>query len=326
MRLPTRSSPRPDFEGQNELREILWKDGLLTFNFVALTLASCAIATFGLLQNNAAVIIGAMIIAPFIAPIGSASFGAVEGDALMIRRGLLTVVIGSIVSVALAVVLTRIVFLPSMGSEILARSQPNALDLGVALAAGLIAAFAKIRPSIAGTVAGTAIAVALMPPICVVGIAFAHGMMSLARGALLLYITNLLGIMLASMIVYVLSGYVHIRRARRGLVWTAVAVAAICAPLIASTTELIRQARLEATLRSALLNGTVTFQRVELINSDFNWVASPPEVRLLVRSSQPITPTQVQLLEAFALRKTHTNFKLIFDVSPVQEVQDTGAE
>jgi uncharacterized hydrophobic protein (TIGR00271 family) len=322
----TRPSPRHGFEAENQLRKILAKDGLLTFDFIALTLASCAIATFGLLENNAAVIIGAMIIAPFIAPLGSIAFGILEGEALLVRRGVVTLVAGSLASVALAAVLSRIMFLPSVGSEILARSQPNALDLGVALAAGLIAAFAKARPSIAGTVAGTAIAVALMPPICVVGIAIAHGMMPLARGALLLYITNLLGIMLASMIVYVFSGYVHIRRAGHGLLWTAVAVAAILIPLITSTSELIRQARLESTLRTALLNGTVTFQRVELIRSDFNWVASPPEVRLLVRSAQPITPTQVQLLEAFALRKTHTQFKFIFEVTPVLDVEDTTTQ
>jgi uncharacterized hydrophobic protein (TIGR00271 family) len=307
-----------------ELVAILSADSLLTFNFMALTLASCAIATFGLLENNVAVIIGAMIVAPFIAPIGSVSFGVVDGDGAMWRRGVLTLAIGTGVSIVLAALLTSIVPLPTVGSEIMARSQPNLLDLGVALAAGLIAAFAKLRPSIAGTVAGTAIAVAIMPPICVVGIAVAHGLMPLARGALLLFLTNLLGIMLASMVVYVASGHVQIRRAGHGLIWTIVAVAAILIPLGASTGELIRQARVESTLRGALLNGTVTFQRVELVHADFDWVTSPPTVRLLVRSAQPITPTQVRLLEDFAAQKTHTRFQFVFDVSQLQEVDDQG--
>ncbi|HVA27273.1 MAG TPA: DUF389 domain-containing protein [Candidatus Baltobacteraceae bacterium] len=275
-----------------------------------------------MLENNVAAIIGAMIIAPMILPIGAMSFSAVEGDALILRRALATLTIGAILSVALAAAITRLFFLPALGSEIMARSQPNLLDLGVALAAGVVAAFARVRPSVAGAIAGTAIAVALMPPICVVGIAIAHGMMALARGAALLFVTNLLGIMIASMSVFVLSGYVHMRRATRAFVWTLVAITAIIIPLAASTGELIRQAQVESALRSALLNGTVTFQRVELIRADFDWVTAPPEVHLLVRSTQPITPTQVALLEAFARHKTGIDFRFVFDVTALAEVRD----
>ena len=321
-----RSWPAPGVEERRSLRLAISADARLNFNFIALTLAACAIATFGLLENNVAVIIGAMIIAPLILPIGSISFGAVSGATVVLRSGLVALAVGTGLSVLLAAILTRLVYLPTLGSEIMARSQPNLLDLGVALAAGLVAAFAKVRPTIAGTIAGTAIAVALMPPICVIGIALAHGMMDLARGAALLYATNLLGIMLASMAVYVVSGHVHIRRAQHGLIWTAVAVAAIVVPLAASTGELIRQARVESDLRSALLSGTVTFQRVELISTHFDWLASPPQVTLLVRSAQPITPTQVQLLEAFAKRKTGISFKFLFEVTPIREVQDIPAQ
>lgn len=320
-----RSWRTPDPEERRLLQSAIFDDARLSFNFIALTLAACAIATFGLLENNVAVIIGAMIIAPLILPIGSISFGAVAGQAVVLRRGLVTIATGTGLSVLLAALLTRLVYLPMLGSEVMARSQPNLMDLGVALAAGSVAAFARVRPSIAGTIAGTAIAVALMPPVCVVGIALAHGMLLLARGAALLYVTNLLGIMIASMTVYVLSGHVHLRRAQHGLIWTAVAVAAIGVPLAASTGELVRQTRVESALRSALLSGTVTFERVELIRTHFDWVSSPPQVTLLVRSTQPITPVQVRLLEAFAKRRTGIAFKFVFEVTPIQEVRDVPA-
>lgn len=316
----------PREEERAALVQSLAEDAGMSFNFIALTLAACAIATFGLLENNVAVIIGAMIIAPLILPIGAVSFGAIEADVPMLRRSGAALALGTVLSIAVAAILSRAFYLPSLGSEIMARSQPNLLDLGVALAAGLVAAFAKIRPSIAGTIAGTAIAVALMPPICVVGIALAHGMLSLARGATLLYATNLFGIMFASMAVYVASGHVHLRRARHGLIWTAITIAGIGVPLAASTGELLRQARVESALRSALLNGTVTFQRVELIATHFDWVSSPPKVTLFVQSTQPITPVQVHLLEQYAKRKTGIKFTFVFEVTPVNEVQAVLAQ
>ena len=320
-----RSWRAPREEERTALVSSLAEDASLSFNFIVLTLAACAIATFGLLENNVAVIIGAMIIAPLILPIGAVSFGAIEGDVRMLRRSAVSLAAGSVLSIAVAAVLTRAFYLPTLGSEIMARSQPNLLDLGIAIAAGMVAAFAKIRPSIAGTIAGTAIAVALMPPICVVGIALAHGMLGLARGAALLYVTNLFGIMLASMAVYVAGGHVHLRRARHGLIWTAIVIAAIGVPLAASTGELLRQARVESALRTALLKGTVTFQRVELISTRFDWVSSPPVVTLFVQSTQPITPVQVHLLELYAKRKTGITFTFVFEVTPINEVQSLPA-
>jgi uncharacterized hydrophobic protein (TIGR00271 family) len=293
-----------------------------TFNFVVLNVASCAIATFGLLENNVAVIIGAMIVAPLIQPIGPLAFGALEGNARLLRGGLATIVVGTAVAVPFAALLTRATAFQTFGSEIVARSQPNLLDLGVALAAGFVAAFARIRPSIAGTVAGTAIAVALMPPLCVVGIALATGSFELARGAALLYVTNLLGIMVASMAVYAVAGYARTHRAGAAVFWTTLAMAVIVVPLAAGTGTLLRQSRVEAALRTALLGGTVTFQRVDLLRTDFNWLSAPPEVHLLVRAAQPLTPNQVTQLEAFAKRKTGIDFRFFFDVSPITEVTD----
>jgi uncharacterized membrane protein len=70
-----------------------------------------------------------------------------------------------------------------------------------------------------------------------------------------------------------------------------------------------------------LLNRTITFQRVELIKSDTNWLTKPPEVSLTVRSSEALTAKQVQLLEAFVETEMGQKFTLIFQVSQVEEVR-----
>lgn len=82
-----------------------------------------------------------------------------------------------------------------------------------------------------------------------------------------------------------------------------------------------RQARLEASLKQALLNRTITFARVVLLQSDVNWLTEPPEVRLNVRTKEVLTPTQVRLLEEFLEKETGQKFTLIFEAGQVEEVR-----
>jgi uncharacterized hydrophobic protein (TIGR00271 family) len=180
-----------------DLAETLPADSRCTVNYIILVIASASIATFGLLENNVAAIIGAMIIAPLMAPIQGMAYGAIAGYGRLFRLALTTVAIGTLASVAIAVMIQAIVALPTFGSEIVGRSKPNLLDLGIAIAAGAVSGFSRVRPSISLTIVGTAVAVALMAPVCVIGIAIASASWHLALGALLLYATNLLGITVA---------------------------------------------------------------------------------------------------------------------------------
>ncbi len=299
---------------------------MLDFSYVILTVSSCAIATLGLLTNSAAVIIGAMLIAPLMPPIRGLAFGALQGNITLFRKGVVAVAAGTFLSIAIAYSIGILVRIPSygsevLGSEILARSAPNLLDLGIAVAAGSISGYAKVEPKVSTSLAGTAIAVALMPPICVIGLGLARTNSSLSLGATLLYITNLLGITLSCMFVFLLAGYTSLRRAKKALVWTLALTAVLVVPLSLSFAQLAQQARLESSLQQALLNRTVTFQRLELLTSETDWLANPPEVRLNVRAKEPVTPRQVALLEAFIEQQTGRRFVLIFEVGQVEEVR-----
>ncbi len=211
--------------------------------------------------------------------------------------------------------------LPEFGSEILSRSKPTLLDLGIAVAAGGISGFAKVEPKISATVPGTAIAVALMPPICVIGLGLSQADSSLSLGATLLYLTNLLGITFSCMLTFVITGYTPLNRARKALGWMLAFTAILLLPLGVSFVELMRQAQLEASLKRALLNQTITFQRIELVKSDVNWLSEPPQVRLTVRSMGVLTPKQVRLVEEFVEKEMGQQFTLIFQVSQVEEVR-----
>lgn len=310
----------------NQITIELLSESTLDINYLVLILSSCIIATLGLLSNSAAVIIGAMIVAPLMLPIRGLAFGAVEGNVVIFRKGLIAVAVGTILAIILAWLLGSLVGIPDFGSEVLARSKPTLLDLGIAIAAGGISGFAKVQPKVSGTLAGTAIAVALMPPICVIGLGLSQGNWSLSLGASLLYVTNLLGITLSCMLTFLIAGYTPLNRARKAILWALGLTAILIVPLGVGFAELLQQAQLEASLKRALLNRTITFQRMELINSDTNWLKEPAEVRLTVRSSEALTPKQVQLLEAFIEKEMGQKFTLIFQVSRVEEVRGRKKE
>ncbi|MBD1852789.1 DUF389 domain-containing protein [Leptolyngbya sp. FACHB-711] len=304
-----------------QLQTEILKESTPDLSYLILIVSSCLIATFGLLANSTAVIIGAMIIAPLMLPIRGLAFGALRGDVILLRQGAIAIIAGTLLAVALAYSVGWLVGIENFGSEVWARSEPTLLDLGVAIVAGGISGYAKVQPKISGSLAGTAIAVALMPPICVMGLGLSQANWSLSQGATLLYATNLLGIMLSCMLTFLLTGYASFRNAHKPLTCALAFTAILLLPLGISSSRLVRQAHLEATIRQTLLNRTITFQRVELLTSRTNWHTTPPEVRLNVRAKEPITPKQVALLEEFLQREMGQPFTLIFVVGQVEEVQ-----
>lgn len=300
----------------------LWSEAAIDLPYLALIVSSCAIATFGLVANSAAVIIGAMIIAPLMLPIRSLAFGGLIGSWRLIRQSLLAIAVGTLIALAMSWGLGTLMGISQFGSEIQGRSQPNLLDLGVAITAGAIGGYAKIESKISGSLAGTAIAVALMPPVCTIGLGLSQGEWLLSWGATLLYLTNLLGITLACLLVFFCAGYSDFRRARRALFLTSLLTVILIIPLGYSFTSLVNQTRLERLLTQELLKRTLTFQSgTQLLETSVNWLSQPPAVRLMVRSLQPITPRQVRLLQEFISNAMGQPFDLTIQFSQIDEVK-----
>lgn len=301
-----------------EVRQELMADSRLSSNFMTLVVTSCLIATLGLLTNSAAVIIGAMLVAPLMLPLRGLAFGALAGDTVLFRRSIVTLVAATLVALAISTGLGKFVGLQNFGSEVIARTEPTLADLAIAVVAGGLSGFSKIRPGINDAVAGTAIAVALMPPLCVVGLTLSQNFFDESYGALLLYWTNLLGITLACMIVFVVAGYV---RANRALGWASLLTGVLVIPLGISLIQLLYQANLESTLKRIFQEETYTGRRVELLGTDILWTDDPIEVYLRVRADEPITPKQVRLVQTFLSEELERELKLVFLVEPITEVR-----
>lgn len=182
-----------------------------SINYFVLIALSAVIATLGLLLNSPAVIIGAMLVAPLMSPIISSAVGIVFGDIRMLRGALLATLQGVLMAIFIAVILTLISPFSELTGEILSRTQPNLLDLMVALASGMAGAYALARKEVGEALPGVAIAAALMPPVCTIGIGLAlaatgQASITIALGSLLLFIANLAGIIVSAIVILLLLG------------------------------------------------------------------------------------------------------------------------
>ncbi|MFN5515297.1 MAG: DUF389 domain-containing protein [Cyanobacteriota bacterium] len=172
---------------------------------------AAGVATLGLVLNSPAVIIGAMLISPLMGGILANGLALAMGDIVLAIRSLVNLTLSSTLAVLFALGLVVILPFQEITSEIAARTHPNLLDLIVALFSGAVGAVATCKQikGVAASLPGVAIAVALMPPLCVVGYGIGTALSSghaegwaLARGAGLLFFTNLVAIIFASLIVF----------------------------------------------------------------------------------------------------------------------------
>jgi len=169
-------------------------------------LFSAGLATFGLVLNSPAVVIGAMLISPLMGPILGAGLALAASDLYLGIKALLSVVASIVGAVLISSLLAWSLPFHSPTGEILARTNPNLLDLGVALFSGLAGSVVICRGGGGGGVTalpGVAIAVALMPPLCTVGFGVGSGFVwPIIAGAGLLFVTNLAAIIASAFVVF----------------------------------------------------------------------------------------------------------------------------
>ena len=221
---------------QNDTLTAMRGRALATVDFYALMVLSASIAFLGLRQNSSAVVIGAMLVAPLMSPIMAMGFGVVTGYPRLFRRAAASTLAGMAVAVGTAALLAFLIPSKVPTAEILARAAPNLLDLMVALVSGAAGAYATCRKELASSLPGVAIAVALVPPLCVVGYGLGAGHLDIAQGAGLLFATNLASIVLAGIAVFWLLGFRPLNETdlpsfRRSLRWSILGVALLTLPL-----------------------------------------------------------------------------------------------
>lgn len=226
----------------------LREESRLGSTFMVLLILATMIATFGLFINSSSVIIGAMLLAPLMQPIVSLSMGVLRQDSMLEITSAKTIVLGVLSVLLTAAAIAWFIPIEKLTEEMSGRLSPTTLDLFVAVASGIAAAYAKSNEKISASLAGVAIAVALVPPLAVAGVGIGWGAWHMFSSALLLFLTNLVGIVLAAAMTFVVLGYSPLHVAKKGiLTWFAI-VALVSIPLYHSFEKMKENVSIQKTL------------------------------------------------------------------------------
>jgi len=204
-----------EYDKARAVKKII-KESTPDFDYYLMLILSTLMATMGLLAGSETTVIGAMLLAPLLAPTLGLALGISMSEHKLIARSFGTIVRSSLVAILAAVLATFLFALSkfdggALNDTILARTQPTLLYFMIAAISGFAVAYASVRPDLSESLPGVAIAVALIPPLSVVGVGIGIGALKLISGALLMYIINVAGIVFSAMLAYSLMDVHHKR-------------------------------------------------------------------------------------------------------------------
>ena len=280
----------------------LREDARIQPTYLVLMVLSTALAAIGLYQSSSAVVIGAMLLAPLMAPIVSLAMGILRQDKKLSKHSVLSITAGIIIALTAAALVSFLFPHKPITMEMQARLNPSLLDLGVAIVAGVAGAYTKSNKKILQSLAGVSIAVALVPPLAVAGIGLGMGDLPFFGQAFLLFSTNLIGITLAAIFTFRLLGYSPVVQGKLGTVFVLLLLIGISIPLYLSYNELVENTVLEKNWQQErfLVNDKyLIVQRADIVRQRNE---KQLIVRVLVR--EPLTRKDLNQLR----EKIHSNF------------------
>jgi uncharacterized hydrophobic protein (TIGR00271 family) len=273
----------------------------LLMNVLAATIAS-----YGLLANSPAVVIGAMIVAMLLGPIAGISLALVDSDMKCLMKSLFSLLTGAIGVTVTAFIVGTIHKNIPITNEIMVRTAPNLLDLMIALAGGAAGAYATVSPYLSIAFVGVAIATALVPPLSSASILLAHGEVNLALGALLLAFTNIVAIQFAFSVVLWFTGFRRVTHTselslltfvKRNIV--SITILLILAVMLSiSLQRIVAKQLFETTTRFTLQQEINASPGSYLVGVRFETVPGTTIVRGVVRGPAPPSASQVAAMEA----------------------------
>ena len=295
----------PDLSHRETIRHSIHEGAALTPGYLLMNVLATIIATYGLFADSPAVVIGAMVVALLLVPIAGVALALVDGEAALLRRAFVAEVagVGTVLGTALLLGLVHR-DIPAT-HELLARTSPNFLDLGIALAGGAAGTYALVAPRLNLALVGVAIATALEPPLSTCRIFLARGESDLALGAFLLACTNIVAIQFASSVVLWATGFHRLTAtsastaavvARNAL--SIVVLVGLAVFLGVNLKQSVAQMLFETSTRQVLAQAIQAYPGAYVAEVRFATAKRTTLVCAVVRGTQPLTSAQVGALEA----------------------------
>lgn len=319
-----------------EVRVSIEANALPSKMYFVMNLLSAIIASYGLIANSVAVVIGAMLVAMMLGPITGVALAIIDYRMPLLRKSLFTVAAGAFLVIVVGFVVGWLHQGQPLTNEVLSRTQPTSIDLMIALAGGTAGAYAMVSPHLSVAVVGVAVATALVPPLASSGILFANGEMQLGLSAALLALTNIIAIQFTNAMVLWFLGF---RRLvdddyQSNTYWTflkrnSVTLLLLIGLGIYLTINLntsARQQNFENHVRKTISSYFVSKGNV-LTNTQFDNVNGKQIIRAVIRGETTPNSYDVQQIEAAISQDikerypTHLPIKLQLQYLPVQVIE-----
>lgn len=312
--------------------------------YYIMVVLSCSVATYGLLSNSTAVIIGAMLIAPLMNPILGGGLALITGNNHLLRVTIKAELIGAVLAIILSTLLTLLLPISHFTPEIYARTEPTLIDLIIALASGAAGTYAICYRS-GATLPGVAIATALMPPLCVVGISLAKQEYQMAGGALLLFIANMISINVIAILIFKFAGFktpsisnyfnMKVNGERNTplsiiinnkIIYPITLLILVSIPLIILLNNSIESDQKEKIIRRSLEEGlTVLAPDARIDSLEYAEKENTYQINVELNSAQVILPEDVRKLENSLEYKLTAPVQLTADISIIQKVNNEAS-
>jgi len=301
------------------------------FRFYALLATSSLIATFGLISNSTAVIIGAMLVSPLMIPIVGITLGIVIGKPELLGTSLRSVVLGVVLAIIFA---SLIGFLPlelTATPEMLSRTKPTILDLMVAVLAGFAGAYAMIDEKLSPALPGVAIAVAIIPPLSNSGICLSLGYYYGAFGSFMLFFANFLSILLVAGTTFMLAGFspwwvsISTKAMIKRFGLAIIGFVAVCVFLTYSLTGIVEERYLRNTIKNILDSAMLELHTTSLDSFIYDQEDGKLYILANIKSPRIVTPYQVEAVQKKVEEQTKKPTELIFRNVLAQDVGALGS-
>ena len=319
-----------------EIRVKIEANALPSKMYFVMNILSAIIASYGLVTNSAAVVIGAMLVAMMLGPITGVALAIIDYRMPLLRKSLFTVLAGVSLVIFVGFLIGTLHSAQPLTAEILSRTQPTSMDLMIALAGGTAGAYAMVSPHLSVAVVGVAVATALVPPLAASGILFAHGELSMGFGAALLALTNIIAIQFTNAMVLWLLGFrrlvdddykskTYLTFLRRNAI-TILLLAGVGSYLTINLQTNAKQQVFESSVKQAI-NDHFIDQGNVLTNTQFTKANGNQIVRAVVRGETIPNSSDVNKIEAVVTQDMVENYpnylpiKLQLRYIPVQVIE-----
>lgn len=255
-------------ERQQKVKDQITKEAKGDLDFYLLSVLAGIIITFGLIIDNSAIIIGGMLLTPLVWPMLALALAIVRGSIRLFEVSLFTIVKISLIIIIVSLLIGWVSPFHEFGQELLSRTQPTIIELMVAFVAGFVAAFIIGYPGLGSFIAGVVIAAAVVPPLCVAGLSLALQNLTQAGGAFLLFISNLIAVILAATLFFLLAKFkppttdVGLKRRTSNIIWLLIFLIIVLIPLMVITKNILSQNKqynlTKETLVANLKEGKIT--------------------------------------------------------------------